>query len=71
MSEPDIGLLFARDPLKLADADFARIIAKFRENRHLFNSGVKAPTGKAKTAKEKEVAEALGNTDLGISLDDI
>lgn len=69
MSEPDIGILFARDPLKMADADFERIIKKFRENRSQFVSGVRAPTGKTLTAKEKEVKEAVQG--INLSLDDI
>lgn len=69
MTEPDIGILFARDPLKMSDADFLRIIQKFRESRSQFQSGVRAPTGRSLTQIEKKVREDV--PDLNIALDDI
>jgi glutamate 5-kinase len=66
--ETDIAILFARDPLKISDADFLRIVQKFREQRHTFTTGgtIKAPTGKSLTKAEAET-KALGlNLDLDI-----
>lgn len=57
----DIATLFARDPLKMSDEDFAQIIAKFREARHAFVSG---PAPKA--APKPKVSKL--NLDLEIDI---
>jgi hypothetical protein len=63
----DIATLFARDPLKMTDADIDKIIETMREKRHLFNSAPQ-PKGNKLTKKEEEVSSGLKldlNLDLG------
>ena len=60
----DIGRLFATDPLKHTEKDFEAIIAKFRESRNLFNSGVKPATAKKPADPSKKL-------DFGIDLGDL
>jgi hypothetical protein len=66
----DIAILFARDPEKMTDADIDAIVAKFRANRHLFNSsGGTAPKAPAKlTAKEAKTKADLSNLTLDLKL---
>ncbi len=61
----DFITLFARDPLKHTDADVDLIIAKFREMRVNFNSGVKPVAAPKLTAKEKTVSGLGLKLDLG------
>ena len=64
----DIEELFARDPLLLVRNDITEIVKTFRNSRHLLNTTGKAAPAK-KTAKQKELAEAVGDTtleDLGL-----
>lgn len=65
----DIAILFARDPLKMSDADIDQLIAAMREKRHLFVAGPMKPTASAKLTKaETEVSTKLANIDLGLDL---
>lgn len=53
----DIAELFARDPMKLTDADISSIVEEMRKSRHAFNAGnAKAGSTKPKTEKQKQVA---------------
>lgn len=65
----DIHELFARDPLSLSDADFAQIIARFREARGQFNLGVKT-AGKIKppSAKEQKTLDLAQSLSLDLDL---
>jgi hypothetical protein len=59
----DINELFSRDPLSLTDTHVDQIIEKYREARHLFNSG--AVTAKKKAPASKKPAL---NLDLDLKL---
>lgn len=63
----DISELFSRDPLDLTDEDIDRIIAHYRESRHLFNTGL--TTGGKKTSSNlTESQKEAKNLGLKIEL---
>lgn len=57
----DIAQLFATDPLKHTEQDIVEIIKKFREARHVFNSGAAAPQKKAAPASKLSLDIDLGD----------
>lgn len=58
----DITTLMIRDPLKHTEQDIDLIIAKLREQRHLFNS----PTAKTPKAPKGAPAPSIDLTDLSL-----
>lgn len=64
MSETDIALVFARDPLEHTDEDITKIIEHYREKRKLFKLGGEKPPAKL-TKREAEVKSS------GLSLKDL
>ena len=60
MTQTDIAMLFARDPLKLTRADIDAIIAALRDKRRTFGQPAKpAATRKARVTKADKLTEGM------------
>ena len=63
----DLAQLFARDPLKLSDADIKSIVEEMRKSRHAFNAGnAKAGSTKPKTEKQKQIASLAEKMNISL-----
>ena len=65
MTDTDIAVLFARDPLKLTRADISKIIEALRAKRGKFGEVKQKPKAATRVTKKDKLVEGL---DLDISL---